>query len=102
MRAHSLVSDSLQPHGLQPARLLCPWNSPGKYTRVGYHFLLQEIFPTQGWNLLLRHWQADSLPLHLLGSARRVEKDFKKCDVIEALSESSLKEIFISKKRSPK
>ena len=44
------MSDSLQPHGLQPARLLCPWNSPGKNTGVGGHFLLQEIFPTQGWN----------------------------------------------------
>ena len=32
--------------GLQPARLLCPWNSPGKNTGVGCHFLLQGIFPT--------------------------------------------------------
>ena len=31
---------SLQPHGLQPARLLCPWNSPGKDTGVGCHSLL--------------------------------------------------------------
>ena len=31
---------TLQPHGLYPTRLLCPWNSPGKNTRVGYHFLL--------------------------------------------------------------
>ena len=37
----------LQPHGLQPARLLCPWDSPGKITGVGCHFLLQGIFPTQ-------------------------------------------------------
>ena len=34
----------------QPARLLCPWDSPGKSTRVGCHFLLQGIFPTQGSN----------------------------------------------------
>ena len=46
----SVVSNSLQPHGLWPARLLCPWNSPGKNTRVGWHFLLQGIFLTQGWN----------------------------------------------------
>ena len=32
------------------ARLLCPWDFPGKNTRVGYHFLLQGIFPTQGLN----------------------------------------------------
>ena len=28
----SVMSNSLQPHGLEPARLLCPWNSPGKNT----------------------------------------------------------------------
>ena len=36
-------------------RLLCPWNSPGKNTGVGCHFLLQGIFPTQGWNPGLLH-----------------------------------------------
>ena len=57
-------------HGLSPARLLCPWNYPGKSSGVGCHFLLYGIFPTQGSNLhLLRllHWQADSLPLSRLG-----------------------------------
>ena len=42
------------------------WDSPGKNTGVGCHFLLQAIFLTQGLNLrLLRllHWQAGSLPL---------------------------------------
>ena len=43
-----VVSDSLQPQGLYPARLLCPWNSPGKDIGVGCHALLQGIFPTQG------------------------------------------------------
>ena len=42
------MSDSLRPHGLLPARLLCPWNSPGKNNGVGCHSLLQEIFLTQG------------------------------------------------------
>ena len=37
------LSDSLQPHELWPARLLCPWDSPGKNTGVGCHFLLQGI-----------------------------------------------------------
>ena len=32
---------TLQPHRRQPTRLLCPWDSPGKNTGVGYHFLLQ-------------------------------------------------------------
>ena len=37
----SVVSDSVRPHGLQPTRLLHPWDSPGKNTGVGCHFLLQ-------------------------------------------------------------
>ena len=41
LRSHSVMSDSLQPHGLLPARLLPPWNSPGENTGVGCHFLLQ-------------------------------------------------------------
>ena len=42
-------------YGLKPARLLCPWNSPGKNNGVGSHFLFQGIFPTQGLNLGLLH-----------------------------------------------
>ena len=41
---------TLRPHGLQPTRLLRPWDFPGKNTGVGCYFLLQEIFPTQGSN----------------------------------------------------
>ena len=62
------MSDSLQPHGLQPTRLLYPWDSPVKNTSVGCHFLLQGIFPTQGSNPCLLHWQVDSLPLSHQGS----------------------------------
>ena len=51
------------PHGLQPSRLLCPWNFPGKNTGMGCHFFLQGIFLTQGLKLCLPHWQADSLAL---------------------------------------
>ena len=55
MRAlsHSVMYDSLQPHQLQPTRLLCPWGSPGQYTGVGCHALLQGIF--QGLNPGLPH-----------------------------------------------
>ena len=42
------MSDSLQPRGLQPPRLLRPWDPPGKSAGVGCHFLLQGIFLTQG------------------------------------------------------
>ena len=59
------------PMNCKPARLFCPWYFPGKNTRVGYHFLLQGIFLTQGLNLrllCLLNWQAHSLPLCHLGS----------------------------------
>ena len=44
------MSHSLGPYGLQPAKLLCPWNFPGKNTAVGSHFLLRGNFLTQGSN----------------------------------------------------
>ena len=71
----SVVSKSLQPHELQPARLLSPWSFPGKDIGVGCQFLLQVIFPTQGLNLhflCLLHWQANSLPLSHLGRPEAV------------------------------
>ena len=48
--SRSVVSDSLRPHGLQPSRLLHPWDSPSKSTRVGCHILLQTEGDT-GWQL---------------------------------------------------
>ena len=54
-----------------PARLLCPWDFPGKNTGVGCHFLLQGIFPTQGLNPSPLHWQVDSLLLSHQGSRKR-------------------------------
>ena len=51
----SVMSDSLSPYELSPSRLLCPWDFPGKNTGVGCHFLLQDIFPTQGSKLGLPH-----------------------------------------------
>ena len=41
----SIVSDSLQPHGLQPTRLLCAWDSLGKNIGVNCQALFQGIFP---------------------------------------------------------
>ena len=55
--SHSVMSDSLRPHGLQPTRLLCPWDFPGKSTGVGCHCLLQKsryttpnLTHSQDWN----------------------------------------------------
>ena len=53
--SHSVVSDSLRPHELQPTRLLCLWDPPGKNTGMGCHFLLQGIFLTQRSNAHLLH-----------------------------------------------
>ena len=61
-----------RPQGLQPARLLCPWNFTGKNTRVACHFLLQGTFLTQKLNLYLLHWQVDSLLLSYLRSPLRI------------------------------
>ena len=55
-------------HGVEPARLLCPENSPFNYTGVGCYSLLQGIFTTQRWNQHLLLWQLDSLPLVHPGS----------------------------------
>ena len=46
---------SFRPCGLQPTRLLFPWDSPGKNTGVGSLSFLQGIFPTQGLNPGLPH-----------------------------------------------
>ena len=51
--SHSVMSDSLQPHGLQPARLLSPRDCPGKNTGVGHHFLLQGHFSCYEVNRLI-------------------------------------------------
>ena len=67
---HSGVSDSVTPWGVA-YRLLCPWDFPGKSTAVGWHFLLQGVFPTQGPDLhvlCLLLCQGCSLPLSHLGS----------------------------------
>ena len=57
------MSDSQRPHGLQPTRLLRPWDFLGKSTAVGCHSLLQGIFLTQGsYSGLL---QCRQIPYHL-------------------------------------
>ena len=60
-------------------RLLCPWDSPSKNTGVGCHFLFEGIFPTQGLNLRLLFWQADSLPLSHMKSPCRPLQSQSNC-----------------------
>ena len=56
--------------GLQPARILCPWDFPGKNPGVDCHSPLQGIFPIQVLNSCLLHWQVGSLLLIHQGSPR--------------------------------
>ena len=52
----SVVSDSVRPHRRQPTRLPHPWDSPGKNTGVGCHFLLQSIlWPSAFFLVQLSH-----------------------------------------------
>ena len=87
---HSVAQSCLtvQPQGLYPARLLCPWHPPGKNTGVGCHFLLQGLFLTQGSNphvLHLQHSEVDSLPLVPSGKPKQ-RQDWVEYYIIHYLS----------------
>ena len=73
----SVMSDSLWPRGLESTRLLCPWNFPGKNTGVGWHFLLQGIFLTQGSNPGLPHCRQMLYPLSHQGSCCALDQRLK-------------------------
>ena len=65
------VNCSVMPNSswLQPTRLLCPWDFPGKDTGVGCYFLLQGIFPIQGLNMGLLHCRQILYLLNYKGSS---------------------------------
>ena len=60
---------------------LLAWNFPGKNSGVSCCFLLQGIFPAQGWNLHLLHCQADSILLRHLGSPNPKYADKKSSEM---------------------
>ena len=66
--SRSVVSDSLQPHGLYS-----PWNSSGQNTGEGSLFLLQGIIPTQGLNPGLLHGKWLLYKLSHQASPRKLE-----------------------------
>ena len=68
------MSDSLQPHGLQPTRLLYPWNSPGQNTGVGKPFASLGDLLNPGFEPRFPSLQADSLPFKPLGKLRKAER----------------------------
>ena len=47
--SRSVISDSSRPHGLQPTRLLRPWDVPGKSTGVGCHCNPYFVYPFTSW-----------------------------------------------------
>ena len=75
----SVVSDSLRPHGLWPTRFLRPWDFPGTSTGVGCHFLLQEIFPSQGLNPGLPHCRQTLYRLSHQGGKKKKKNLLRRC-----------------------
>ena len=79
----SVVSDSQRPHGLQPTRLLRPWDFPGKSTGVGCHCLLQQTgiqrgkLPMGVFNELGLKWHPSLLPFPLATTQSHGHTDCK-------------------------
>ena len=72
--SHSVVSDSSQPHGLQPTRLLRPWDFPDKNTGVGCHCLL----PSLCYNFQIRNRvELDPSVWRSLGVYQRENHEFR-------------------------
>ena len=65
---YAMSNSFMIPWTVASARLLCPWDFPGKNTGVGCHFFLQKIFLNKGTNPSLQNWQVDSLLLRHQGS----------------------------------
>ena len=72
--SHSVMSNSLRPRGLQPTRLLCSQNSPGKNIGVSCYFLLQAIFSAQRSNPGLLHCKQILYSLSHKGGPGGLEK----------------------------
>ena len=67
-----------RPHGLQPARLLCPWDSPGKNTGVGCHFLLQvpKVLIVNVLKVISVYIQPNDLPFLLYSNINKLSQLF--------------------------
>ena len=99
------MCDSLPPYRLQPAMLLCPWDSPGKNTGAGCHALLQGIFLTQGSNphlVCLLNWQAGCLPLVPPGKPEHTSSHYKSSKTHKTCPVILAKEIETSDPCKPK
>ena len=90
----------LQPLGLWPARLFCPWDFPGKNTGVGCHFLLQGTFPTQGLNPCLLQMAGRFFTAEPPGKPTMEYYSTLKRSEAHALRWINLKIIMLSKKQN--
>ena len=93
--SRSVVSDSSQPHGLQPTRLLHLWDFPGKSTRVGCHCLLQCLAL-----LLCNSFRYSSLLLILKLKISIIQPNYKIIKMIFLLFSSNMGQIQDSSYRS--
>ena len=84
--SHSVVSDPQRPHGLQPTRVLHPWDFPGKSTGVGCHCLLRISLMKINAKLLkniyyrdvqFQFWHIKKLRCHLHSYNKKMSKRLK-------------------------
>ena len=96
--SHMLVSESevaqscltlCDPVDCSPPCFFCPWDFPGKSTGVACHFLLQEIFPTQGLNPGLT-LQADALPSEPPGKPKKAFQKIQHPFMIKTLQKARI------------
>ena len=78
-------------------RIPCLWDVSGKNTGMACHFLLQGIFPVQGLNLHLLHWQGDSLPLSQQASSLENRKN-----ALNKKKEKNIMMVYSKDTQSPK
>ena len=88
-----------RPQGLWPTRLLCPWDSPGKNTGVGCHFLLQGIFPRiEPVSPVSSPLQADSLHIENISLKMKVGQPVWKI-LLTVLRKEKWKSVHTHKKK---
>ena len=86
----SAMYNSLQPHELQPSRLLCLWNSPDKKYWSGQLFLSPWSLPNPGTNPVSPAFQADSLLSEPPRKPLQKDRQRSKKDCEERVSEYSI------------
>ena len=97
------MANSVRPHRRQPTRLCHPWDSPGKYTGVGWHYLLQysDLENSMDYSPWGRKESDKTERLSLLHKARETKGNINKKDYTELKSFCTTKELLNKMKRQP-